>query len=125
MRLVEPITLADDRHIGRVEIFLNGTWGIVCDDFWGNKEASVVCRYLGYYGTGWGYQDVNFGAVNVSRVWLDDVKCSGTENHLTACHHNKFGVHDCQLNDYAAVICQNGKCNFFIVVSYKINTAQK
>lgn len=33
---------------GRVEIFHKGSWGTICDDGWTTREASVVCRMLGY-----------------------------------------------------------------------------
>ena len=33
---------------GRLEIFLQGQWGTVCDDFFGLDEANVACKQLGY-----------------------------------------------------------------------------
>ena len=90
-------------HEGRVEVYHAGTWGTVCDDDWDAADAAVVCRSLGLPG-GVALTDHEFGAGS-GRIWLDDVRCSGTETSLEECGHRGWGREDCDHSEDAGVRC--------------------
>ncbi|XP_022087751.1 deleted in malignant brain tumors 1 protein-like [Acanthaster planci] len=90
---------------GRVEVFLNGRWGTVCDDSWDIVDADVACRQLGFSGAERAASRAEFGA-GTGDIWLDDLACSGDESVLAACPHAY--VHNCVHNEDAGVVCSTG-----------------
>ena len=78
-------------HSGRLEVFINGEWGTVCDDGWDINDAHVACRELGY-SYALSYQCCARYGRGSGRIWLDNVDCSGGESSLLNCSHNGIGV---------------------------------
>ncbi|XP_038072278.1 uncharacterized protein LOC119740886 isoform X2 [Patiria miniata] len=94
----------DTHNEGRLEVFLNGEWGTVCEDSWGLDDALVACRQLGFPGAIEATQGGSFGSGS-GPIHLDDVACTGTENNLESCPHGGIGVHNCTHNQDAGITC--------------------
>uniref|UniRef100_A0A8C4VDR1 HHIP like 1 n=1 Tax=Gopherus evgoodei TaxID=1825980 RepID=A0A8C4VDR1_9SAUR len=80
---------------GRVEIYINGEWGTVCDDLWNYKAATVVCRQLGFPYVVRATKRAEFGEGRSLRILLDDVECTGQEKNLLECTHATSAKNNC------------------------------
>ena len=89
---------------GRVEVYYNGTWGTVCDDYWDIKDARVVCKQLGFQDAEASYLMAFFGE-GTGPIWMDNVQCTGTESSLTECRRSAWGKHGCSHSEDASVSC--------------------
>ncbi|XP_075581589.1 scavenger receptor cysteine-rich domain-containing protein DMBT1 [Pelecanus crispus] len=101
-----PVRLVDGpgRCAGRVEVFHNEKWGTVCDDNWDFVDAKVVCRQLDCGMVVSAPRRAHFGQ-GQGPIWLDNVRCMGTEAALSECRAKSWGVHACEHEEDAGVVC--------------------
>ncbi|XP_040823181.1 neurotrypsin isoform X2 [Ochotona curzoniae] len=101
-----PIRLMDgeNKKEGRVEVFIGGQWGTICDDGWTDKDATVICRQLGYKGPARARTMAYFGE-GKGPIHVDNVKCTGNERSLADCIKQDIGKHNCRHSEDAGVIC--------------------
>lgn len=92
---------------GRVEIFLFGQWGTVCDDTWDLTEATVVCHQLGYLRAVGAPGTATFGAGS-GPSWYRYVRCIGNEMSLTECKTLfRLSGNGCYHSRDAGVVCSS------------------
>ena len=96
---------------GRLEIFYNGAWGTICDDYWTKDDADVACRALGFVAS---VEDYNryrtayFGPGTAEQeIVLDDLNCNGDESGLLECPSGQPGpgIHNCRHSEDVSLRC--------------------
>lgn len=112
----------EDSQYGRVEVCRGGNWGIVCGEGWDKREASVVCRQLGFPPQGTSLSQCKNKVVSCSELLagslarqqfqfngghevLRNVECEGTELRLVNCSIQDPDNHTCR-GKPAGVHCQ-------------------
>lgn len=87
---------------GRVEVYLNGSWGTVCDDEFGMTDADVVCRSLGFPGA---LQVTHKYGSGTGDILMDNVGCVSNKATILDCIY--ITSHNCNHGEDVGVICKH------------------
>ncbi|GCC16463.1 hypothetical protein chiPu_0020309 [Chiloscyllium punctatum] len=93
---------------GRVEVYYDGEWGTVCDDDFSISTATVICKELGFLHAESWVPKAQYGR-GKGRIWIDNVRCTGSEKTLAACDFNGWGITNCKHTEDAGVVCSEQK----------------
>jgi hypothetical protein len=83
------VRIRDNRpYYGIVQVYYKERWSYICPENWGDSEATVACRQLGY---SFGYP--------ISREWFDkaDVLPRDIMTKKIKCMGNEIGLQRCQI----------------------------
>ena len=118
-----------NNHWGRVEIYHNGQFGTICNDFYTiepvENAAQIICNQLGYTHVDNGDGVTNSDYIDATPygrgegiIWLDDVVCLHNVQEIANCTHAGWGNHNCGQSEYISIECSayNGQCMRFILI---------
>lgn len=92
---------------GFAEYYYNGKWNGVCSkSIWSKKDSAVICRELGYRGSGWNSSKTK--VVQTVRSNIKSVSCIGSESSLSDCRMHFCENCICHYNPL--VDCSNTSC---------------
>ena len=112
LRLVDGTLTTEDGTPceGRLEIYYDGKWGTICDDYWTEDDADVACRALGFAGGSveeWStFRNSFFPQGSAEQpIILDDLRCGGGEAGLMECPARPAATHNCSHREDVGLRC--------------------
>ena len=108
LRVVQRNVTDPSFSAGRLEVYINSTWGSICADNFDMVDARVACRQLGYSGAISTDSSLHtpYGRGTEGPIWLDEVSCEDRDLiHLLSCPNSGIGEHDCNHFSDVAVVC--------------------
>ncbi|KAF0036633.1 hypothetical protein F2P81_011945 [Scophthalmus maximus] len=78
---------------GHAEIYYKNKWGYIGDKHWNRATEEVVCRSTHCGSPVESAMENELRPIN-STLWLNEVTCSGEENHLLHCKYPGWGLWD-------------------------------
>jgi len=101
---INKVSLVGGFYPGEGNVMIRGK--PVCDDFWDDDDATVVCRMLGF-SSGYAVKGSAYGDIKDDFI-MTDVHCDGNEYNLLDCFHINSIVDDnmnCISREGAGVQC--------------------
>jgi hypothetical protein len=95
-----------DANMGKVEVNINGRWGVICGDRWTMRNSMIVCKQLGLGYAARNWSSRHFGT---GKILLSGITCLGHETSLDECLRH-YNVNCSQTKRLAALRCAKGKC---------------
>ena len=100
---------------GLVQVYVNGHWGAICGDDFGDLEADAVCYNVGFDKA----SEVHHSATELYNSWPDRVflenfdcfKCDyyyGGCYSMSDCDYESLEDYSCLSYDYVGVECDDG-----------------
>ena len=118
LRLVDDTNNPTKSGIGRLEIYKR-SWGTICNNSFGNKEAKIACIQMGYLdGSIIGRTGSNVVCSNVNGsnycadestdIYFTEIKCKGNEREISECEKSELLSECSHLRDTVVKCLGNG-----------------
>ena len=104
---------------GQLLIKVRDTWLPVCGSHWGNADAAVVCRELGYRRVSY-TSVVLYDSLFDGHGWIDYVNCEGTEDKFYKCRHDGHWKREC-ITGYVYVGCTGEVCIYVVYIYVQVS----